>query len=184
MQSSFNREAFERKISQIYESLEINDFKKAMRSINTLMDKAKKSRPELLFIRVTKAYVLDKQNKIMEAAKEVDQIIEEIKNNNIIDKHLIDQSEMLLREMGMFNKLLTVLEELHKKNPKEKQLAEYLFNAYCQTNNFFKMNLMAKKLETTFGKKEYGLYAIPCLYLHSKEKDASPMTLDLALMVL
>ncbi len=69
--------------------------------------------------------------------------------------------------MGMFQKLLPVLEDLHKKNPKQQPLAEQLFKTYCQMNDFFKMNMMAKTLETKIGLKEYGLYAIPCLYLHS-----------------
>ncbi len=42
MQSSLNREALERKIMQVYESIELGDMKKAMRQINTLLEKGER----------------------------------------------------------------------------------------------------------------------------------------------
>ncbi len=85
----FNREAYERKISQVYESVDLGDYKKAQRTIATLLEKAK-SPIETLMIRVTKAYVLDRQTKRLDAVHEVDEVIQEITKQGIVDQMLID----------------------------------------------------------------------------------------------
>lgn len=36
---SLNREAFERKISSIYDLIEVGNFKQAMRNVNSVLDK-------------------------------------------------------------------------------------------------------------------------------------------------
>lgn len=42
MQSSINREAFERKISQVYDAIEVGNLKDAMRKVNALIEKGGK----------------------------------------------------------------------------------------------------------------------------------------------
>ena len=60
-----NREAFERKISQVYDLLEVGDHKKAMRTVNTLLEKGEKKMHvvEKLYYKILKVYVLDKSHK-------------------------------------------------------------------------------------------------------------------------
>lgn len=75
-----NRESFERKISQVYDLIEVGDLKKAMRQVNSYLDKGDKKMHiiEKLYYRLVKAYVLEKANKRQEALLEIDDIINEI----------------------------------------------------------------------------------------------------------
>jgi hypothetical protein len=71
---SLNREAFERKISSVYDLIEIGDYKKAMRTVNSLIDKggAKMHPIERLQYSLVKVYTLDKSNRRAEAFEEID----------------------------------------------------------------------------------------------------------------
>jgi hypothetical protein len=92
MQASLNREAFERKISQVYDLIEVGDMKKAMRQVNSLLDKGEKKMHiiEKLYYRITKCYVLDKSNRRQEALVEVEDIVKEIIDGNISDQGLLE----------------------------------------------------------------------------------------------
>ncbi len=93
MQSSvLNREAFERKISKVYDLIETGDLKQAMRQVNTLLDKGEKKmhQVEKLYYRIVKAYVLDKSNRRGEALAEADSILKEILDTKLTDVPLLE----------------------------------------------------------------------------------------------
>jgi hypothetical protein len=52
--------------------------------------------------------------------------------------------------MGCFDKILYVLEELHKANGKDEKIARSLFSAYLGSNSFFKMSGIAMKMQVQF----------------------------------
>lgn len=62
---TMNREAFERKISKIYDQIEKGDFKKAMKKATSLLEKGgKKLHPiERLSYQLVKVYTLDRSNR-------------------------------------------------------------------------------------------------------------------------
>jgi len=93
-----NREAFERKISQVYDSIEVGDMKKAMKQINTLLDKGEKKMHQIekLSYRIVKVYVLDKSNRKQEALTDADNIIKEIIDSNINDPQMFEQLDVIL----------------------------------------------------------------------------------------
>ena len=92
MQASLNREAFERKISQVYDLIEVGDMKKAMRQVNTLLEKGEKKMHQIerLYYRIVKCYVLDKCNRRLEALQDVDDIVKEILDSKVNDVPLLE----------------------------------------------------------------------------------------------
>ena len=92
MQSSLNREAFERKISQVYDLIEVGDLKKAMRQVNTLLDKGEKKMHQIerLYYRIVKCYVLDKSNRRQEAMHDIEEIVKEILETKVNDQPLLE----------------------------------------------------------------------------------------------
>lgn len=46
-------------------------------------------------------------------------------------------------------------------------MALRLFNLYTYQNEYQKMSGMASKIEKTFAEKEFALYSIQALYMHS-----------------
>ena len=56
-----------------------------------------------------------------------------------------------MMEIGCFDMATSMLEKLHKENPKVEMLVLKLFDAYTQNSDFFKMSGMASKLNMQFG---------------------------------
>lgn len=69
--------------------------------------------------------------------------------------------------MDCYDKILTLFESLHAKNPTNEKIASRLFQLYLKNNDFQNMNKMCVKLEKNFGFKEYALYSIESTYLYS-----------------
>ena len=65
MQKAINREAFERKISEVFDLIELGNAKEAMRKVRGHLDKEeKKMHPiERLSYKIVETYVLDKSNR-------------------------------------------------------------------------------------------------------------------------
>lgn len=85
MQQQLNREAFERKISAVYDLLEVGNLKKALKETLSLLEKPKIHPIEKLYYRIVKAYVLDKCSRRQEALADVDDIVKELLDGNISD---------------------------------------------------------------------------------------------------
>eukprot|EP00347_Sterkiella_histriomuscorum_P023059 403336110 len=183
MQSSLNVAAFERKISQVYDLIEVGDLKKAMRQVNTLLDKnsQKMHQIERLYYRIVKCYVLDKSNRRSEAFHDIEEIVKEILESKINDQQLLEQADVIMQEIGCYEKLLVLREKLQQLNPNDKQTAIKLFTQYTFMNEYQKMSGMANKIAMSFQEKEFALYSIQALYMLSQTKGASPMSIDLAL---
>ena len=182
MQQQLNREAFERKISAVYDLLEVGNLKKALKEVLTLLEKPKLHPVEKLYYRIVKAYVLDKCSRRQEALIDVDDIIKELLEGSVSDQPLLEQMDTILQEMGCSERLLVVREKLAQKFPQDKQVAIRLFSLYTFQNEYQKMSGMASKIEKAFGEKEFGLYSIQALYMFSQSKGAPASTIDLAVM--
>ena len=87
MQSKLNREAFERKISEVFDLIEHGNLKEAMRRVRSLLDKGeKKMHPiERLSYKIVEMYALDKSNRRQEALASADDIVKEVIEGNIND---------------------------------------------------------------------------------------------------
>jgi hypothetical protein len=87
-----NREAFERKISDVLELIEFGNMKEALRKVKTLIDKGgnKMHQVERLSYRVVEMYVYEKSNRKQEAVNLGDEIIKEILDTNVNDQPLLD----------------------------------------------------------------------------------------------
>jgi len=137
----------------------VQEYKKAQRELTSMIEKNKKAQPyEQVYMKLVKAYVLKLSSKLQECMKEVDDVCKGLVEHKITDKSLIDKAELLFREIGCFERMEEVLEALYKVNPKDPNVAHYLFSAYLQSNSFFKMSGMASTIEKQMGEKKYGLY--------------------------
>jgi len=147
--TQLNREAFERKISKVYDSLEAGDLKGAMRQVNGLLEKNEKKMHQIerFYYRIVRCYVLDKSNKRQEALLEVDEIVKEILDTKVSDGPLLEQVDVILQEIGCFERLLTLREKLAQMYPGDKQIAVKLFTQYTYQNEYLKMSTMAGKIE-------------------------------------
>lgn len=116
-----NREAFERKISDVYDLIELGNLKEAMRKIRTLLEKGdKKMHPiERLSYKIVEMYVLEKFNRKQEAQASADEIIKEVLDSNINDQPLLDMLDQILQEMQVYDKLLKFREAIAVKNPSD-----------------------------------------------------------------
>ena len=87
-----NREAFERKISDVLELIEFGNMKEALRKVKTLIEKGgnKMHQVERLSYRVVEMYVYEKSNRKQEAVNLGDEIIKEILDRNVNDQPLLD----------------------------------------------------------------------------------------------
>jgi len=93
-----NREAIERKISEVFDMLELGNTKEAMRKVRTLLDKGggPKHPVERLSYRIAEMYVLEKSNRRQEALASADEIIKEIVDSNIGDQPLLELLDSIL----------------------------------------------------------------------------------------
>jgi exonuclease I len=113
----------------------------------------------------------------------IDEVCTSIRSNTQLeDSNLIDHLNVIAKEMHCTEKVTSIYEEIHKKSPKDMDCAINLFNSYCRFNDFFKMNMLASKIEKTFNKSEFALNSSESLYLFSLEKTAPPKTIDLSFM--
>jgi len=72
--------------------IDIGEYKKAMKQINSYLDKGAKKMHvvEKLYYKVVKSYTLDKSNRKQEALQEMDEVLKEIVDQSINDGPLID----------------------------------------------------------------------------------------------
>ncbi len=61
---------------------------------------------EKLSYQLVKAYLLDRSSKRQEAVAEVDEVIKEITDSQLLDYDLLNQAEILMSEMGCFDRIL------------------------------------------------------------------------------
>jgi len=118
--------------------MDVGDYKKALRQVNSYLEKGGKkiNLVEKLSYHLVKAYILDKSNRREEALGESSMVLATVRQENLNDLHLIEQAELVMREMGQYEKVVEVLEEMHKKVPANKEVANKLFQAYTQSNDF------------------------------------------------
>lgn len=182
MQKSLNRESFERKISDVFDLIEIGNTKEAMRRIRTLLEKGeKKMHPvERLSYRAVESYVLEKSHRTAEAQALSGEIVKEVIEGNINDQPLLELLDQVLTEVGSYELLLKMRESIAAKNPGDLQLAAKLFTQYTSQNDFQKMSVKATQLEKSLGNPDYALYAIQAYYLNSRTKGAPPLHLQMA----
>ena len=116
MQGSINKKVIDRKVNQIRESIEANNVKKAQKDIEQHLSKVKNPM-EVLYFKLVRGFVLFCANKHEEAMAEVKAAVEEIIQKEYFDPYLIDQAEIILRQLDMYDLHMQVIEKLQEKNP-------------------------------------------------------------------
>lgn len=129
MQKSLNRESFERKLTEVFDLLELGNAKEAMRKVRSHLDKGeKKMHPiERLSYKTVEMYVLEKSNRRQEAVTQAEEIVKEIIAGNINDQPLLEMLDQTLQEMGCYSILMNLREQMVAKNPSDQGLITKLF---------------------------------------------------------
>jgi len=137
-QSSYSL-TLERKIGEVFEHLEV-DAKKALRVIQKEIDTRGKKimASELMQLRIVRGLVLEMTGKLDEARAEVLGVLKEVKETALADHYVLDTflkttQRMTAREEYMAE-YLKVIEILHAKHPKDKELVFTLFNGALSNN--------------------------------------------------
>ncbi len=80
MQKSLNRESFERKLTEVFDLLEIGNTKEAMRKVRSHIEKGEKKMHQIerLSYKTVEMYVLEKSNRRQEAVAMADEIVKDI----------------------------------------------------------------------------------------------------------
>ena len=101
-------------------------------------------------LRVVRATVLDRCNRIEEAREEIFGVLDMIKSTELFDQYLLDtiqRTTRSLQEANIFKeKYLETVELLQTKNPNEKELTFMLYEGCLQNNKFGKAAKMAARM--------------------------------------
>jgi hypothetical protein len=128
---------------------------------------------ELMQLRIVRGLVLEMTGKLDEAKAEVLGVLKEVKEQALADHYVLDTflkttQRMTARE-EYIAEYLKVIEILHAKHPKDKELVFTLFNGALSNNQFSMAAKMASKMYQTFEEPSYVLPQVQCLYMDSQK---------------
>ena len=124
--------------------------------------RGKKLEAELMLnLRLVRALVLERNNRVEEAREEVLGVLGEIKANDISDHFVLDTytrtaSRMQDRKLFMA-KYLEVVEHLLTKKPQDKELVFTMYEGSLHNNNFGQAAKMAAKMAQSFNEPAFSL---------------------------
>lgn len=185
METSQYRFTFERKMNEVFEALEL-DPKRALKIIQKEIDqRGKKIDANIMHsLRVVRAMVLDRNNRLEEAREEIFGVFTAMKESNIVDHYLLDtiqRTTSRMQESKLFTtKYLEVVEHLQGQNTGDKELTFKLYEGSLMYNKFAKAAKMAAKMVQAFNEPSFSLPQVQCLYMDSQAwlgGSQSPMTL-------
>ena len=115
----------------------------------------------MLNLRLVRALVLERNNRVEEARDEVLGVLGEIKSNDISDHFVLDTytrtaSRMQDRKLFMA-KYLEVVEQLLVKKPQDKELVFTMYEGSLHNNNFGLAAKMAAKMSQSFNAPAFSL---------------------------
>ena len=117
METSQYRFTFERKMNEVFEALEL-DPKRALKIIQKEIDQRGKKIDAMIMhsLKVVRAMVLDRNNRLEEARDEIFGVFTALKESNTVDHYLLDtlqRTTSRMQESKIFNaKYLEVVEHL------------------------------------------------------------------------
>lgn len=141
----------ERKITEIFEHLEA-DPKRALKVVQKEIEvRGKKVLPgELLQLRIVRALTLEESNRITESRDEVFGVLEEMKKSATVDHYVLDtfiKTTQRMKDKNLYQQeYFKLIEILHAKNPKDKELTHSLYTGSLVNGNFATAAKMASKM--------------------------------------
>ena len=155
------QQGFERKVKEIYETLEV-DAKKALKLVQKELEGKQKKQPiDMLMIRIVRAYVCERNLRQEEAMQEMFGVLSEIQTHKLVNHYLIDTFAMTAGLMNgaaeLMERFIVVIEELHAANPKDKELVNIVYEVCLCEGKYDKAAKMASKLVSAFGEKNFAL---------------------------
>jgi hypothetical protein len=171
MVSSYTQ-TLERKITEVFEHLEV-DPKRALKVVQKEIEsRGKKIQPsELTQLRIVRALVLEESNRIAESRSEVLSVLEEIKQITTVDHYVLDtflKTTARMQERTFYQQeYFKVIEILHGKNPKDKELTHSLYTGSLMNGQFGTAAKMAQKMVQQFDEPSFALPHIELLYMDS-----------------
>jgi len=189
METSQYRFIFERKMHEVFEALEL-DPKRALKIVQKEIEsRAKKIEPSILCsLRIVRACVLERNHRLEEAREEVFGVLNQIREQSLVDHHLLDtfkQTTSTMQDGNLFMaKYLEIVEMLHTTNPDDKELTYTVYEGSLQNNRFAKAAKMAARMVQSFSEHSFALPQVQCLYMDSQKwlgGTQSPISLQLAI---
>ncbi|CAG9315722.1 unnamed protein product [Blepharisma stoltei] len=160
----------ERKIRQVYDLLDNKQFKKALKLVNSHIQKT----PHPM-LQAVKALVLQRSGEDEESL----QILEELAAEKPNDLSLLDIMCLTYKCLGRSDRSAYLYSEMFNTQPR-KEVGALLFNAYASAFNFPQQQAVALKLFKLFGDVYYGLIAVTSMCIQAYLDPAQKKLLDIA----
>lgn len=141
----------ERKITEIFEHLEA-DPKRALKVVlKEIESRGKKIQAgELMQLRIVKALTLEESNRLVESKDEILSVLDEIRKSTAVDHYVLDtflRTTQRMQDRNFYQQeYFKVIEILHSKNPKDKELTHSLYTGSLANGNFGTAAKMASKM--------------------------------------
>lgn len=141
----------ERKITEVFEHLEA-DPKRALKVVQKEIEsRGKKILPgELLQLRIVRALTLEESNRLGESREEILGVLEEMKKSTVVDHYVLDtfiKTTQRMKDRNFYQQeYFKLIEILHGKNPKDKELTHSLYTGSLMNGQFSTAAKMASKM--------------------------------------
>ena len=172
METSQYRYTFERKMTEVFEALEL-DPKRALKIIQKEIDQRGKKIDVMIMLslKVVRALVLDRNNRIEEAREEIFGVFAAIKQADSVDHYLLDTLQRTTSRMTeskiFLAKYLEIVELLQGQFPDDKEITFTLYEGCLKNNKFAKAAKMAGNMVKAFNEPSFSLPQVQCLYMDS-----------------
>ena len=123
-------------------------------------------------------------NRLTEAHQILDSTIKTIVDNNLTDLNLVDHVGVVARELGVYEKVMVIYENIVKGKNVDKKQMQNLFSIYAGMKEFYKMYMLANQIAQKFNDNDWKIHAAACLFQFSKGPAAPPGSLDMTKMTL
>eukprot|EP00826_Nyctotherus_ovalis_P033408 TRINITY_DN2706_c0_g1_i10.p1 TRINITY_DN2706_c0_g1~~TRINITY_DN2706_c0_g1_i10.p1 ORF type:complete len:307 (+),score=57.14 TRINITY_DN2706_c0_g1_i10:69-989(+) len=163
-----HKHTHDKRYQEFIGALESGSAKNTLKQVRKVLKKGVPSQTDLLLFRIIEAMALQQLSENAQAEKCLIDTSEEILKLPEVDGHLITLFLHAAKLQGAAQLSMTVLEKLYKKHPESEELAEGLLAECVANNNFFRLNLLVKELESRTKEEKYTLISVFSLYMFAK----------------
>eukprot|EP01022_Parablepharisma_sp_SALTPOND_P004489 TRINITY_DN120391_c0_g1_i1.p1 TRINITY_DN120391_c0_g1~~TRINITY_DN120391_c0_g1_i1.p1 ORF type:complete len:1062 (+),score=118.32 TRINITY_DN120391_c0_g1_i1:93-3278(+) len=158
----------DKRFHEFINALRSGSAKQTLKQIRKVLKKGVPSPVDMLLFRITEAMALHQLGENSQAEKCLKEISVDLLKFAELDEHVITMFLYAAKSQGLSTLSMDTLEKLYKAHPKDSEFAEKLFSECIGSNKFFRMNILAKDLESRTKKDEYTLASIYSLYMFAK----------------
>ncbi len=162
----------DKRFYEFINAIHTGDVKKALKQIRKVIAKGVQSKNDALLFRIAEAIALHKLAEFPQAEDCLAKVGAEMVAMPDLDGHVIEIYMNTARVQGMGEKWAEILENLCKSHPKDDYFAGELYSEYVGANKFYKLNILAKDLESRSKDDKYTLGSIYALYMFAKYNNA------------